>query len=78
MLEQWYSPGFFYITFQVMTLTGMSAAYEHTIRAQLKGLKNKSGFHPSAAHDPDYTYIRSIFFSGSTCQVGSSIGTPVT
>jgi hypothetical protein len=76
-LEQWYPAGFFYITFQVMTLARMSAADQHSVCSQLKGLKYKGRLYPATAHDTDYTHVRRILFPGSACQVSRGIGTPI-
>jgi hypothetical protein len=54
-LEQRYSAGCFYITFQVMAFAGMSAADENTVSPLLKSFYDERRFYTAAAHDTDYT-----------------------
>jgi hypothetical protein len=77
LLEQRYPAGFFYITFQVMTFAGMSAADQYSVCPQFESLKDKGRFYTATAHNTDYTHVRRILFTRSACQVGRGVGTPV-
>ncbi len=76
-------PGFFNdlaasdITFQVMTISDMSAGHQHTVRPSQKRLKQEAVIHPAGAHQTDQTDIGRILHAGDPCQVGPGISAPV-
>jgi len=78
-----YLPGFFNdrpasdITFQVMTISDISAGHQPPIRPSLKRLKQEAVIHPAGAHQPDQTDIGRILHAGDPCQVGPGISAPV-
>ena len=60
-----------------MTFTGMSAADQYPVSAELKSLGDEAGLYPATAHNPDNTQVGGIFLPGCASQVSASIGTPV-
>jgi len=60
-----------------MAFTGMSAADQHSVGAELESLGDETGLYPTAAHNPDNTQIGGIFLPGRASQVSAGIGTPV-
>jgi hypothetical protein len=65
------------ITFQVMTLSGVSPRDPYPISPVTKGIQNKLGAHPTCtrdADDPDIGWIRQPAYPG---QVSSTVTAPV-
>jgi|SaaInlV_200m_DNA_2_1039689.scaffolds.fasta_scaffold54433_1 hypothetical protein len=66
------------ITFQVMTVTRMSARHPHTVCTFPQGSKCKLGTHPSCTWNSDNTDIRGVLHSAYTRKIRCSVTAPVT
>jgi len=76
-------PGFFNdflasnITFQVMTISDMSAGHQHTVRPSQKRFKQEAVIDPAGAHQAYQSDMGRILHAGDPCQVGPGISAPV-
>jgi hypothetical protein len=65
------------ITFQVMAFAGMSPGYPDAVCTFTQGSQKKLRIHPAGTGDSNDPYVRWIFHPSNTCQVGSTVATPV-
>lgn len=66
------------ITIQVMAVTDVSPAHQHTVRTTLKCSQNMMGRYGSGAHHTDGAHIGWVLEAADPCEVGCAIRTPVT
>ena len=64
------------ITFQVMTLAGMSPGYPDPVGPVTKRCQEKLGAHSSGTGDPDDPEVRRIFHTAHTGQIRCPIAAP--
>jgi hypothetical protein len=61
-----------------MTFTRVSTIYQNAISSPLKGLEDENRVHTAGTHEPDDPDSRRVLKAAYPCQIGSSIGTPIT
>ena len=66
------------ITFQVMTVSGVSPGYPDAVRPVTEGGQYKLRAHTAGAGYADHPEIRGILKTAHTCQISGSIAAPVT
>jgi hypothetical protein len=67
----------FDITFQVMTVTDVSAGNQNSVRPFQKRLQQKAMIHATGAHEPDQTDIGRVLHAGHTSQVSPGVSAPI-
>ena len=65
------------ITFQVMTVSGVSPGYPNPVSSIAKGGQNELGVHSGGAGHTDYSEMRWVLKAAHACQIRCTVAAPV-